>query len=331
MAGPGYLKRKIAESVEEALQHNGTDHIKTITKSAIQRYVQSFMERQGGNRSLMEAFSRQGLQYIVDQSFDPESDRTLRKVQLARMFEQIRQELPAILIMDNAFEIVPTNWIGIDSVYRDGQDWYGKVVICRNLGITLTAGTRDQSSCDLLHGLLSVLFGEMRFLGNGNRMTGNRLNGENWVVTISQPTLGTVSKEKIEGDSKDSIFFFSMELENVMFEDHVWIKQSMPRFEAQEGILNEGGIGLTPPRIEAPEEIRIHESAQVLFDSFQPTYMRAIISDPNIATYEPHSQTIRPRRLGTFELQVIRPGYGAQQSNGAKDIVVASKTIRVIP
>src|SRR5271163_2046813 len=75
----GYLNRKIAESVQDAIAHYSVDHIKTIVKSAIQRYIQSFMDTDGGNRELFQTITRMGLQYITDKSFDPASDPSLRK------------------------------------------------------------------------------------------------------------------------------------------------------------------------------------------------------------------------------------------------------------
>ena len=66
----------------------------------------------------------------------------------------------------------------------------------RQCDVMVVAGTRDQSSTDFLHGLLSVLFGEMRFLGGGTLMTG----GVGMVV-------GTVFGVLIEGIMQTIIAF----------------------------------------------------------------------------------------------------------------------------
>ena len=333
----GYLNRKVAQSIQEAVQNYTVDHIKTIVKSGIQRYIESFMSPQGGNRTLYETFTKMGLQYIVDKSFDPASDPTLRKTQLARLFEQIHRELPAILIVDSAFEYVPTNFTGIDRAYTQQGFWYGTVQIIRQLTVSVIAATRDQSSTDFLQGLLSVVFGEMRFLAGGTRIEGNRSLGETWVMTLGNPKLGTVSQDAVSDDPKDKIWSFTLEIPDILFEDSITIKQSMDRSGGMgTGVLSpQDYITNTPPIIHAPDTLRINESAHILFETFQPEFHRVIISDPNIATFEPQSQTLSPRRLGSIELQIIRNtlplGAGKfNEQTGALYDVVARKMIRIV-
>jgi hypothetical protein len=335
----GYLNRKVAQSVQEAVQSYTVDHIKTIVKSGIQRYIESFMSPVGGNRSLYETVTKMGLQYIVDKSFDPTTDPTLRKTQLARLFEQIHRELPAILIVDSAFEYVPTNFTGIERAHILQGSWYGTLQIVRQLSILVVAGTRDQSSTDFLHGLLSVLFGELRFLAGGNLITGNRDLGETWVMTLGSPKLGTVSQDNVSDDPKDKIWTFSIEIPDIIFEDTVKVKQAVDKIGGQGvgSVSPRDYIADTPPTIIAPETIAINDSVKVYFETFQPEFHRVIISDPNIATYEPQSQILTPRKLGTFQLQVIRhttaplnAGNFNQQSGALFD-VVSFKEIRVLP
>jgi len=331
----GYLNRKVAQSVQEAVQSQSVDHIKTIVKAAIQRYIESYMNVQGGNRDLFAIISKLGLQYITDQSFDPLSDPTLRKVQLARLFEQLHQEMPAILIMDSAFNYVPMNFTGLDAAWiKDGQ-WYGRVQIFRELVISVVAATRDQSTTDFLHGLLSVLFGEMTFLGGGTLMTGNANDGETWVMTMGNPKLGTVEKTAVTEDPKDKIYSFSIEIPDILYEDFVVIQQPIDRLGGGEGLINTPDVGLTPPVIICPDRVPITGSAFVKFINFQPLKQTVILSDPNIATYDPINAVLYPRRLGTVLLQVIQaPLYPGEpppqffnQRTGNPPQVVASKQI----
>lgn len=330
----GYLKRKVAQSADEAISQYTADHIKTIVKATVQKYIESFFNTNGGNRQLFETLSKQGLQYVTDKSIDAANDPTLRKTQLARMFEQIRQELPCMLIMDSGFEYVHQNWIGLDRVWFNKGEWHGNVQITRNLKITLAVGTRDQSSCDFLHGLLSILFGEFRFVSGGQRLTGNYEIGETWVVKIGTPQMGTVTQQPLGEDPKDRIWMFNMDLENVMFEDSVSFKQPLDKFAPPDtGVMNEAELGWVAPIIYLDEEIPMNERAQVLFDLFQPDIHQIIIKDPGIATFEPRSRTISPRRLGTTELQVVRVRRDADDKfdnqTGSKHVVVASKTFKV--
>lgn len=329
----GYLNRKIAQSADEAVSQHTADHIKTIVKATIQKYIESFFNQDGGNRELFKTLSKTGLQYITDKSFDAASDPTLRKTQLARMFEQVRQELPCILIMDSGFEYVHQNWTGLDRVWQNGRDWYASVLISRTMKITIAVGTRDQSSTDFLHGLLSVLFGEFRFISQGQRITGNQEIGETWVVKIGTPTLGTITQQPVNEDPKDRVWMFNIDLEQVLFEDTVSFKQKLPTYVAGTGSINNPDLGATPPIIHMPDTIPINQPTRVLFEMFQPDIHRIIIVDPNVATINLAARTVSPRRLGTTQLQIVRQrpdneGNEADQT-GSKDVVVASKTFTI--
>lgn len=321
----GYLNRQIAQSVQEALANYSVDHIKTLVKSAIQRYIESFMNRDGGNRQLYEAFTKAGLQYITDKSFDASSDPTLRKTQLARLFEQVRQELPCILIMDSKFEYVPMNFTGIERSRFEGNDFYCTLQVIRSIDLMVVAGARDQSSSDFLHGMLSILFGEMRFLGGGTYMHGNRNQGETWTMTMGLPKLGKVSQNKVPEDPKDTVWFFDIEVSDILFEDQINLKIPLERVVPGTGVLNPlAQLGDTPPVIYFPDSMVINDSIQLRVDLFQPEFQKIFISDPNIATYEPYSRMITPRKLGTFDIQVMK-------CNTSPPTVVASKTVKVKP
>lgn len=293
------------------------------------------MNTDGGNRELFETFSKMGLQYITDKSFDPASDQTLRKTQLARLFEQIRQELPCILIMDSAFEYVNYNWTGIDKVWILNHEWYGRVHIARNLRINIVAGTRDQSSTDFLHGLLSILFGEMRFLAGGTRIKGNFENGETWCMTMGTPILGKVSQNKVTGDPKDSVWFFDIEVPDILFEDYIVVKQPFYRVKRGQNIMNPPTeLVNTPPVIIFPDTIAINQPTHLLMQMYQPEFQRVFVSDPNVAVYDPYSRMVTAKRLGTFKVQIMRfrrdvNNAPVNENDGHSLEVVAEKAVRV--
>lgn len=330
----GYLNRKVSESIQDAVSNYTVDHIKTIVKAAIQRYIESFMDAQGGNRKLFEAITKMGLQYVTDRSFDPASDPSLRKTQIARLFEQVRQELPCILIMDSSFEYNMMNFTGIDKAWIHGTEWYGRIHISRTLKIMVVAGTRDQSSADFLHGLLSVLFGELRFLADGNALRGNRNNGETWCMTMGNPQLGKVNQNKVSSDPKDTIWFFDIEIPDILFEDHLTIKQPIYIPELGEGVMNPpGALGDVAPIIHFPNSIPINEPTQLMIDLFQPDVQEVFISNPNIAVYDPHTRIITARRIGKFKIQVMRyrklDRDPVGEQTGRTFDVVAEKEVKV--
>jgi hypothetical protein len=331
------MNRKIAESVQEAVANKSMDHIKTIVKSAIQRYIESFMNREGGNRSIFEVLTKLGLQYITDKSFDQASDPTLRKTQLARLFEQVRRELPAILIVDSEFEYIQSNFTGIERAHTQNNFWYGTVQVVRRLKISVVVGTRDQTSTDFLHGLLSILFGELLFVSGGTRMTGNKNLGESWVINMGYPVPGNITQQRVSEDPKDTIWSFVIDLPNVLYEDYVTIKQPLDQLEQPpgQGVVN--GSTNTVPIIYAPNTIPVNESVKILFQYFQPLQHSVIVDNPNIATYDPVNQIFSPRRLGTCNIQVVIGPLASRvvqnqpynQQQGTFTEVVAQKQIKV--
>jgi hypothetical protein len=333
----GYMNRKIAESVQEAVANRSMDHIKTIVKAAIQRYIESFMNTQGGNRKIFEVLTKLGLQYITDKSFDQASDPTLRKTQLARLFEQVRRELPAILIVDSEFEYIQSNFTGIDRAYIQNNFWYGTVQVVRRLKISIVVGTRDQTSTDFLHGLLSILFGELLFISHGTRMTGNTNLGESWVIGMGNPVLGNITQARVNEDPKDTIWSFVIDLPNVLYEDHVTIKQPIDVLEQPPGPGVVNGFANVTPIIYAPNTIPINQSVKLLFQYFQPLQHSVIIDNPNIATYNPTTQEFSPRRLGTCNIQVVIGPLATRvvqnqpfnQQTGTVTEVVAQKQITI--
>jgi hypothetical protein len=333
------LNRKIAQSMEEAVQSYTVDHIKMLVKAGIQRYIESFMNKDGGNRSLYETFTKLGLSYITDKSFDPTSDPTLRKLQLARLFEQIHQQLPAILIVDSEFKIVPMNFTGLQRARTQNGYWYGTVQVIRELSISVVAGTVAQSNTDFLQGLLSTMFGELKWLAGGTRMTGNRDLGETWVMTMGVPQFTSITQTPVGESPTDRVWSTTVEIPNVLFEDCIIIQQKLDRNGGiQGGIMNPPGGDITNvvPIINAPTTIPMNQSTLVSITKFQPKTQRIVISDPNIATYEPKSRTLTPRRLGTFQLQVLKQRTtvgtgGFDNQDGASYDVVAYQTIKVTP
>jgi len=332
----GYLTRKVAESVEEAIAQYSIENIKTIVKASIQRYIESFMSQQGGNRSLFESFTKVGLQFVIDKSAEIEQDPTVRKLQLARLFEQIRTQLPCILITDSNFDYIPLNWTGIEAAWVKQGDWYGAIQIARKMTVSLVAATRDETSTGQLHSLLSAMFGEFRWLAGGTRIEGNRGAGETWTVTVSMPpAIGAVQQMAISDEPIDKIWVSTIELPELWFEDRVLIRQPLGRFGPPgPGVLNSPALSDLPPIIYAPLTVPINQTAQIRFDYLQPDVHRVLVSDPNVATYEPQSGTLRPRRLGTVEIQVLRPKKRLGQEpfgdqSGATLDVVSRKEIKI--
>ncbi len=83
------------------------------------------------------------------------------------------------------------------------------------------------------------------------------------------------------------------------------------------------------PIIEFPDEIKLNETNQIRVTQLQDR-QRIVLSDGNIATFDPETLFVTARRLGTFEIQV--QDRRKVQSSGAAlaPEVVARKAVTVI-
>jgi hypothetical protein len=55
-----------------------------------------------------------------------------------------------------------------------------------------------------------------------------------------------------------------------------------------------------------------------------------VLSDGKIATFDPESLILTPRRLGCFEIQVLDRRYRQPEGAALAPIVVATKTVNVV-
>lgn len=299
------------------------DRIKTLTKQKIQEYVESFFSAIGANRGLLGSVSPSALTYNIDRSFDPKTDPTQKKLQIARYFQDLQNILPAILIMDGGV-IAMNQSIGsiAESTVIDGN-WTGFYPIFRKVPISILAAHRDQDSIDDMSGLLSLMFNELRNLAGGSHITGRQEEGETWVITLPNGgiTIGAVSDAEIQSDPVDRIWYAEASFE-VFFEDTVIVKQPMPTISEGGYVVNRDPSVEFPPEIVIPDQISINTTTILLVRNFKDS-MRIVISDPNVASLT-YDMRLTPRRWGQFDIVVIDKAIPdpKKQEVGRKTVIV---------
>jgi hypothetical protein len=120
----------------------------------------------------------------------------------------------------------------------------------------------------------------------------------------------------------------------VQFEDRIILEQEMAQIAlpatASVEDPNLGGSGGTlAPVIVFPDEIKLNEFNQIQVTNLQDR-QRIVLSDGNVATFDPESLLVTARRLGCFEIQVLDRRFRQTDGAALAPIVVASKSVNVV-
>lgn len=319
------VQRPPVRSPVHGAKQFSNDRIKTITKLKIQEYIDSFFNRIGENHDLLGVVSPRSITYNTSRSFDPATDPTQRKMQIARYYNEIKSVLPSILILDGGIIPMPQSIGQISDSKVVEQNWYGYYPIVRKIPITVLIAARDQETCDDLGSLATLMFNELRNLAGGHYITGKQEEGETWVITLPNEgvPIGPNSEIDVPNDPVDKFFVAEMSFE-VMFEDVISVKQQIANFTESGVYLNKPNVpSMKPPEIVITNTISLNQSIILLVRNINDR-MRIIISDPYVATIT-YDMKLTPRKRGKFNIIVIDPSIVDKTKQ-----VLASKEVTVI-
>ena len=334
----GYIFRAAPQSVQEAVSKASHDRIKSVTKQAIQYYIQQFMNTDGVKRSITEAVGSLSQLFITDKD-SLQTDPTLRPTQLARYFNDIRERLPAILIVDSGMEYVDPGLNVLDHATNFGDSgeignsrfWQGQFPLTYNIPITVVAAAADQESADALGSFLTLIFGPLRNIGGGQRITGRDDKGDTWEVRLPLTFVPSpTTNSAINDDPKDSVWAMTIDM-LVQFEDRIILQQELAEvaFPAQCDTQNPNLGGTISPKIEFPEELKLNETKQIRVRNLQDG-QRIVLSDGKIAVFDPETLLVTARRLGCFEIQVFNRRKRQPSGAALAPEVIAKKSVKVV-
>ncbi len=334
----GYIFRAAPKSVQEAVSRASHDRIKSITKQAIQHYIQSFMDTDGVKRSITESVGSLSKLFITDTD-TLATDPTLRPTQLARYFNDIKARLPAILIVDSGMEWVDPGLNVLDHAttlggrgeFGQATMWQGQFPLTYNIPITIIAAAGDQESADALGSFLTLVFGPLRNISGGQRITGRDDKGDTWEVRLPLTfTPSPTTNSAINEDPKDSVWAMTIDL-LVQYEDRIILEQEMVQvaFPLTQKPGATDLAGDLRPVIEFPDEIKLNEINQIRVTQLQDR-QRVVLSDGNIATFDPETLFVTARRLGSFEIQIQDRRLVQPSGAALAPEVVARKEVTVV-
>jgi hypothetical protein len=117
----------------------------------------------------------------------------------------------------------------------------------------------------------------------------------------------------------------------VQFEDRIVLEQEMAQvaFPATPVPNNNDLAASIVPIIEFPDEIKLNETNQIRVLQLQDR-QRIVLSDGNIATFDPETLFVTARKLGNFEIQVQDRRFVQPSGAALAPEVVARKAVTVI-
>lgn len=330
----GYVRKAVPKSHIEAVSAKAHDRAKTLTKGALEHYIRSFMDTDGENRSYMTALSPSSLNFITDKSIQDDQDPRRKQTQLTRLYEEVEERTPAILLVDTSFEWVP-NTLGELAgarILRDENEdpwWVGQFHITAKVGLSVAVLTNDQETTDSLGTFLLLIFKQMKNVAGGSRIVSPKPEDQ-WEVRLPMnPKAAQTTPQNTKEDPKDQLWATTVEME-MSFEDNFLIKRPFVGWENDystgQRINKDSNV---PPEIIADDSVSINSRLEFQVAKMEPQ-QRVILSNPNIATLDAENCVVTPRKLGTFKLQVIDPTKTQGEGTMNAPAVAAEKAIEVV-
>jgi len=321
------VEKPIPKTKDQSKRLFSNDKIKYFTKLKLQEYVESFFSKTGSNFDLLGAVSPRFIHYNISRSFDPKTDPTQRRLQIARYFEDLYNVLPSILIVDGGVIPIAHNLGLISDASVTGRTWRGYYPILRQIPINIVTAARDIEEADEMSGLLSLMFNEMRNLAGGNYIAGNSEQGETWVISLPNGPVevNALNSVEVNGDPVEKIWYADCSL-NVIFEDCLSVKQEMADVKFGGTVIGEDDLvrGKLKPIIHIANQIPINSQPIIFIENFQDTY-RVELSNATIATLA-YNLKLTPRKFGKVTIRII----DSTQVHDASKRIVLEKEVEIV-
>jgi len=297
------------ESLQETYREQVVDKAISICKSAIHKYLDSFLSPYGSNRNYIRStVSSEGLQYVTDVTYDEEmkTSPNIRKTHLARFFAENSGKLPSIMIIDQGME---SENAGINSLvegFAFGNRWRGTSIFIGKVSLALNVATYSEEDTTTLSQLILYIVDTLSDAVN-NKIIRNA--SSRWEVRLPMAgiTSGQLTNVAVEGDTKSQVWMRSIDLQ-VEIETHASVELPVPQLvQPVTGVVGQqiGVPGPTVMNLAPNQQIKIGEPFQLfIVNLLKSQYLG--VSDPNICSVTSDVPwIISPRRVGNCLLYIF--------------------------
>ncbi len=325
---PGFVHRDVPLSPQEALSRQSFSAATEVTKNALSRFLLDHFE--GVYKPFFRAAVSSSSQFILDVN---SSERMSVPVQLARRYPDLMSRLPCILINCKRAKPMATSIAGglEGSFWSKARQEQIMLLTARwKLGIEIYTAALDPQQADRLMESVSLIFTTLRTVTASSLIdptstavvglpnANSEVRGDHWVVTlppVAQIDIEGPTPTRIDESKKDDFYSYAIDLPcdfesnlHVSFAQRTTGTARLSNLEISSGLPDRMPLGAT---VLARVVNRPHDT---LIQS----------SDTTVATVDSFGN-IRPKRLGTFQFQVLRVGV-----NNEPDVLY-SKEIQVVP
>lgn len=299
------------------------DKAVTLVKSAVQQYIDSFLNPNGINRRYMtSSVSPVGLQFVTDLTYDDQmkTSPNLRKTYLARFFAENIGRLPSILLIDTGVEFMDAGLNDLISadMHADGS-WEGFLLSYMKVSLSITTATLSEEDTSNLSTMLAMMVSPLATIVNNAII---RDPESHWEVRLplSGMSLGQASSVTLEGDTKTTVWTRTLDLA-CEFEATIGLRQP-PLVYVPPLVPIVGGNGKPIPRffnLRPNQEIPLGTAYPLLVEGMLIRYYLGV-SDPSVAlvTSDP-PYMIQPRSQGKALLLVIDRSADAENTLSGKN------------
>lgn len=222
------LRQLAPETPADALNQNGFGRPKTIVKSAIASYLASFFDERGRNRHLL-AHACPSIAGMFDAGALPApvnqvNQSAKNRLTIARLIDEHKADLPALLISDSGFTIKDHTLGGIDRGFIDPEN--GRRVLGTShvieCGLSIYVASMDMTTTDDLTTAVAATFSTLRRFAGGNLI--GHTDNVNWeiVLPVTSVSVPPSQHTPIDGDSKIGMYVSNVDISNIAFEAMLW-------------------------------------------------------------------------------------------------------------
>tara|TARA_R100001079_G_scaffold74738_1_gene39898 strand:+ start:159 stop:1280 length:1122 start_codon:yes stop_codon:yes gene_type:complete len=212
-----FIFSNIPRTKKEKIARTAEARVTETIKSALQSYLGRYFDPRGVHREQLTLTAGFTVNYETRISGPRDNeDPTIYQVQLERYWTELRQKLPAILIVDTGFSRETTGLGGItDSRQINDSLSQVELSMLATVPIELQIASMDATTCSDLRDALEYIFGVLTHLNKGHVIRSDRPE-DKWEVRIPlTETSSGLERRNVTDDPKDSFWTATLSLEMV--------------------------------------------------------------------------------------------------------------------
>lgn len=304
-----YIFSDIPITTKASFSATANARVRQTCKSAIQHYLDSYLNSQGCyRRQLLNTAPFAGI-YVTDVGSAVTDDPLRHQVLLGRLWERLKGQLPAIVISDGGWEPQPIGLGNVETGFNiDGWTSALSTTVLGTMTVEILTAAIDEGGASDLADVLTYILGPLTMLNKAWLIRSNRVEDQ-WEVRLPKggPSASPVEKSAIDGDTTSVMWSSTVTLE-VEFEGRVSIGIDNELNPAQmDRIQNDSNFQVDVPLARAsyqvPTQVRFGVQTPIQFQTL-PYGSRFISDNPRIAIVDDQG-CIRATGFGTFNVLLV--------------------------